>query len=102
MLTTCCQSCETWLHRDDRATRPCVFPLILPGVLSAYGLVCLQLLEVKHGLTIRPSSPPAASITYQCFFNFYRKIAGMTVRCISIALLLHAPVFACRLLGHMQ
>eukprot|EP00891_Asterochloris_glomerata_P006479 jgi/Astpho2/6479/e_gw1.00096.28.1_t len=45
-----------------------------------------QLLEAKHGVKIQPSSPPSASLTYQCFFNFYQKIAGMTVRCFSICL----------------
>ena len=71
---------------DDSARKPCTATLILPGVLLLYGLVWVQLLEAKHDLKIRPSSPPAASITYQCFFNFYRKIAGMTVRCFSICL----------------
>ena len=83
---TSCQSCERQLPLSNSASKPCTAPLILPAVLLAYGLVWLQLLEAKHGLTIRASSPPAASITYQCFFNFYRKIAGMTVRCLSICL----------------
>ena len=36
-------------------------------------------LEVKHGLRPGPDHSNMASVTYQCLFKYYRKLAGMTV-----------------------
>ena len=39
----------------------------------------LQAVEVKEGLDPKAQDVTSASITYQTFFNLYRKLAGMTV-----------------------
>jgi len=40
----------------------------------------LQAVEVKEGIDPGSFDVTAGSITYQVFFNFYKKLAGMTVR----------------------
>ena len=39
----------------------------------------LQAVEVKEGLKVNPDSVTQASVTYQCFFRYYERLAGMTV-----------------------
>lgn len=39
-----------------------------------------QAVEAKEGVEIGPQLQPSGSITYQTFFRFYKKLAGMTVR----------------------
>ena len=40
----------------------------------------LQAVEAKEGLPVEPDSATQASITFQCFFRYYLRLAGMTVR----------------------
>lgn len=43
-------------------------------------------MEVKEGLEPGISDIPFARITYQLFFNFYKKLSGMTVSCVPVLL----------------
>ena len=45
-----------------------------------------QAVEVKEGLEPGISDIPFARITYQLFFNFYKKLSGMTVSCVPVLL----------------
>ena len=47
---------------------------------------CSQAVEVKEGLEPGISDIPFARITYQLFFNFYKKLSGMTVSCVPVLL----------------
>lgn len=40
----------------------------------------MQAVEVKEGLKLNPDSVTQASVTFQCFFRYYERLAGMTVR----------------------
>ena len=47
-------------------------------------LICLsicplQAIEAKEGLELKPTGRTAASTTFQSFFGFYDRLAGMTV-----------------------
>lgn len=35
---------------------------------------------MKEGLKVNPASVTQASVTFQCFFRYYERLAGMTVR----------------------
>lgn len=37
-------------------------------------------MEAKHGVKVRSEDAVSASVSYQAFFRYYRKLAGMTVR----------------------
>lgn len=39
----------------------------------------MQAVEVKEALRVQPDSVTKASVTYQCFFRYYERLAGMTV-----------------------
>ena len=39
-----------------------------------------QAVEAKEGLKVRQSNGTSASTTFQAFFRYYERIAGMTVR----------------------
>lgn len=41
---------------------------------------CLQAVEAKEGLELRGTGRTSASTTFQSFFRFYDRLAGMTVR----------------------
>ena len=43
----------------------------------------MQAVEAKEKVPILGDSTTQASITYQCFFKYYPKLAGMTVRLTS-------------------
>jgi preprotein translocase subunit SecA len=43
-------------------------------------LLLLQAIEAKEGLEVRPVAPTMGSITFQCFFKYYERLSGMTVR----------------------
>ncbi|KAF8056768.1 secA [Scenedesmus sp. PABB004] len=46
--------------------------------ISRYSGGLHQALEAKEGVEVRPDSHATASITFQVFFRFYAKLAGMT------------------------
>lgn len=39
----------------------------------------LQAVEAKEGVDVGEDSVTQASVTFQCFFRYYAKLAGMTV-----------------------
>ena len=40
--------------------------------------------EAKERLPVEPDAATQASITFQCFFQYYQRLAGMTVRCNTV------------------
>lgn len=56
----------------------------------------LQAVEAKEGVKVGSDSVTQASITYQCFFRYYPKLAGMTVSCLAffVFVLLHCVLTA--------
>jgi preprotein translocase subunit SecA len=79
-----CLRAQHLMHRDkDYVVKDGVIQLvdeftgrIMDGRQFADGLH--QAIEAKEGVTIREENKTIASTTYQCFFNKYEKISGMT------------------------
>ncbi len=54
---------------------------------------CLQAVEAKEKVKVGTDSVTQASVTYQCFFRYYPKLAGMTVSCFAVMSLLFLSLF---------
>lgn len=49
-------------------------------IVDAYKrAIVSQAVEAKEGVPLKGDSMTQASVTYQCFFRYYDKLAGMTV-----------------------
>ena len=67
--------------------------MALASRFNLAALCQLQSVEAKEGVPLQGDSMTQASITYQCFFNYYDKLAGMTVRLA--AWLIPSELFVC-------
>lgn len=50
------------------------------ALIYIFFIVLVQAVEAKEGLELRPTGRTAAMTTFQSFFGFYDRVAGMTVR----------------------
>ena len=56
---------------------------VKPGLCVIEECMCSQAVEAKEKVDIGEDSVIQASVTFQCFFRYYAKLAGMTVRILS-------------------
>ena len=83
-----CQTCLLCLSVAQKQAGKLLTSLLETN--SAHLLPFMQAVEAKEGVPLLGDSITQASITYQCFFKYFNKLAGMTV-CHSLSKLAWPP-----------